>query len=265
MSDSNKVKTNREKYAERLKGKYPDREYADDEAMWAQANEDYDGYDKEISEYKDREKALSDMFANDPRSAAFMTNWRKGGDPAVELVRMYGQDFLEEMQDPEKLEAFAEANKEYAERVAKEKDLEKEYEENMSGVTLPTLERMRDDEGYSDDEIDEAMEFLAGVMMDGLRGKFTEESILMAMNAIHHDEDVSVAAREGEVKGRNAKIEERLRRRGRGDGTADLAGKNGGGRPRNAPEMGALDRYGEGNTTIWERGGEKRRPAKGYE
>ena len=81
MPDKTTVKSNREQYAERLKAKYPDREFADDEALWGQANEDYDGYDKELAGYKEREKAFSDLFTSDPRSAAFLTNWRKGGVP----------------------------------------------------------------------------------------------------------------------------------------------------------------------------------------
>ena len=43
------VKSNRERYTERLKAKYPDREFADDEALFGQINDDYDGYDKELS------------------------------------------------------------------------------------------------------------------------------------------------------------------------------------------------------------------------
>ena len=46
------VKSNRERYTERLKAKYPDKEFADDEALFAQINDEYDGLDKELSGYK---------------------------------------------------------------------------------------------------------------------------------------------------------------------------------------------------------------------
>lgn len=85
----------------------------------------------------------------------------------------------------------------------------------------------------------------------------------MALCAINHDDDVATAAREGEVRGRNTRIEERLRRGQRGDGTASLDGKNGGqSKSRDMPDLGVLNRYDDGGQTIWERGGEKRRPAK---
>ena len=257
-----KTQTNRERYAERLKAKYPDREFADDEALWGQANEDYDGYDKELSGYKEREKAFSDLFTSDPRSAAFLTNWRKGGNPAVELVRMFGDDFVEELKDPDKQEELAKASKEYAERVAKEKEFEEQYQNNIT-ETIDMLEKMKSEEGYTDDEIDEAMAFLSGIVRDGILGKFTPESLKMAFSAINHDRDVEVAAREGEVKGRNTRIEEKLRKRNSNDGTANLEGKNGGGgKKSDMPDLGALNRYDDGGQTIWERGNERRRPAR---
>ena len=49
MPNNTEVKSNRERYTERLKAKYPDREFADDEALFGQINDDYDGYDKELS------------------------------------------------------------------------------------------------------------------------------------------------------------------------------------------------------------------------
>ena len=261
MPDKERVTSNRDKFAERMKGKYPDKDFADDEALWGQVIEDYDGYDKDLSGYKEREKTFSDLFTSDPRSAAFLTNWRKGGNPVVELVRMFGEDFVEELKDPAKQEELSKASQDFAERVAKEKEFDELYKKNIS-ETRATVEAMQREDGLSDEEIDKAMEFLVGIMKDGVLGKFSPESIRMALAAINHDDDVATAAREAEVRGCNTRIEERLRRGQRGDGTANLDGKNGGGgKSRDMPDLGALNRYDDGGQTIWERGGERRRPA----
>ena len=257
MAENEEIKTNRDRYNERLKAKYPDKEYADDEAIFGQINEDYDNYDKELSGYKEREKALSDLFASHPRSAAFLMDWRKGEDPIVSMVRKFGDDFKEALEDPAKQEALAAANKEFADRIAKEEQYEAEYQNNIK-ETLSSLETMQREKGLSDDDIDGAMELLVGIVRDGIMGKFTPESVKMAIKAIKHDIDVEEADREGEVRGRNTRIEEKLRKEGRSDGTANLAGKNGGGsRKREMPDLGAIENnYGTQN--IWERGGEKR-------
>lgn len=259
MADAaEKIRSNRDRYTERLKTKYPDREFDDDEALFGQANDDYEEFGKELSGYHEREKALSDLFSSNPRSAAFLTDWRKGDDPIVSLVRKFGDDFKEALEDPEKQEALAAANKEYAERVAKEEEYEQEYKKNIS-ETLATLETMQQEDGLSDEDIDGAMEFLVGIMRDGLLGKFSRDSINMAIKAIKHDEHVEQADREGEIRGKNTKIEEKLRRDGQTDGAANLGGKHSGGSARPMPDLGAI---GHNNTSIWERGGEKRKSIK---
>ena len=122
MAESKEVKTKRELALERMKGKYPDKQFDDDEALFGQINDDYDDYDNQIQGYKDREQSFSDLFTSDPRSAKFLTEWRQGKNPAVALVEMFGDDFVEELKDPEKQEEVAEASKAYAESVSKEKD-----------------------------------------------------------------------------------------------------------------------------------------------
>ena len=96
-----------------------------------------------------------------------------------------------------------------------------------------------------------------------MMGKFSPETIEMIIKAQHYDNDVAQAGVEGEVRGKNAKVTETLRKPTRGDGTAQLDGKNGGGRRRQSmPDLGAIDRYADGNMSIFERGGEKRTPIR---
>ncbi len=219
------TKSKRDQFGERLKKKYPDREYADDEALFGQINDDYDDYDKELAGYRDREQKLSDMFTADPRSAYFLTSWRDGDDPAIALVRQFGTDIKEAIDDPERQEEIAAANKEFVERVAKAKELDEEYQSNLA-ESLQYLDQYQEENGLSDDEIDNIMVFLVGIIRDGIMGKFSPETIAMARKALNHDADVSEANHEGEVRGLNTKIEERLRSKSSGDGTPNLSGSN---------------------------------------
>lgn len=262
MPKNSEVKTNRDRYSERLKSKYPDKEFVDDEALFGQINDDYDSYDKEISEYREREKAFSDLFTSDPRSASFLTRWRKGEHPLVAMVRVFGPEAKEAFDDPEIQEQLVAASKEWTERVTEEDKYEEEYHKNIE-ETNAMLDEMEANNELTPEDTSEAISFLAGIVRDGIVGKFSRESILMALKAIRHDNDVEQADREGEVRGRNTKIEEKLRKGNRNDGTANLAGKNGGGKgaAREMPDMGALNRY-DGMQNIWERGGEKRKSIK---
>lgn len=260
--ENKQVKSKRELMNERLKSRYPDRDFADDEAIFGQISDDYDEYDKNLAGYQEREKAFSDMFTTDPRSAHFLTEWRKGGDPVVELVRQFGTDIKDAIDDPERLEAIAAANKEFVERVAKEKELEETYQQNVN-ESLKAIDEYQQRNGVSDEDIDKAMSLLVSIANDAVLGKFTPESLGMALKAINHDADVSAANHEGMVQGRNTKVEEKLRKPKSGDGTAPLGGTNGTApTSRTRPSLGALENFGDNNKTIWERGGEKRRSAR---
>lgn len=255
--DNKDVKTKRELAMERLSAKYPDKDFADEEVLFGQISDDYDDYDNQLNDYKSREGALADMFASDPRSATFFMRWKNGEDPAVNLVRMYGTEIKDAIEDPERQEAIAAANKEYLDRVTEESNYEKQYKENLE-ATNALLDELQEKEGLSDEEIDNIMERVITIVKDAVLGKFSAETIDMVRKAMGYDAAVAQAAHEGEVKGRNEKIEEKLRKRSTNDGTAMLDGKNGVAHKPVTPSMGAIDRVSD-NRSIWERGGMKRR------
>lgn len=226
MADNNEVKSRRDQHIERLRKRYPEKRFDDDEEIYGQISDDYDQYEQELEGYRGREKSLSDMFAADPRSAQFLTDMHNGTDPVLGLVRNFGMEIKDVLDDPEMQEKIAEANKEYVERVARSRKLDEEYDRNME-VTLERLRQFQSERGMSDGQIDKAVEFLLGVVRDGVMGKFSRETLDMACKALNYDADVASAGEEGIVAGRNAKITENLRKRDKGDGTAPLGGKNG--------------------------------------
>lgn len=248
-------RSNREKIVERYKNKYPDREFADDEQLFEQVNGDYDAYDKEIGEYKTREKTLQDLFRTDPRSARLFINWSNGGNPTTELVRQFGADIVASLNDPDKQEEIAAANQEFVERAAKSKALEEKYPDNLA-KSLEACDKMQKEKGYSDEQIDKAFELIERIMLDAVAGNFEPAYIEMAIKAIDYDNDVAAASESGEIRGRNAKIEEQMEKSRKGDGIpyggGNMAKANSGQRMGGA--LGRLD----STQSIWERGGEKR-------
>lgn len=216
-------RSKRDIVSDRLRQRHPDAVYDDDDALYSQINDDYDDYDSRIKNYEDREAKMADMFNSDPRSAAFLINWRDGEDPLVELVRQFGSDITEAANDPDRIEAIAEANKEYAERVAKNKELQEQYEINLE-ASLQALDDLEQNKGIPSEDIDAAMQLVLGIVHDGLVGVFKPETVMMALKAVHHDRDVQEAADNGEIRGRNAKIDMKLRERKEGDGVPQING-----------------------------------------
>lgn len=222
MAENENQKTKRELFAERLKGRYPDREFADDEAMYGQAGEDYDAYENELSGYRERESKLEELFAKDPKNAQFLADMARGEDPWLVVIERLGTDGITELlNDPEKKAAYEEANKRYAERLAKEKEIEAESDRNME-----ESQRVREelDAIHGVEAVDAALGVIDQMTKDAIMGKVTKEAVEMAMKIVNRDADLANARSEGEIAGRNAKIEERMRRQQTGDGMPQMGG-----------------------------------------
>lgn len=258
MPDNNTVKSKRDLAMERMRAKYPDKNFDDEESLFGQINDDYDDYDKRLSESQSREEAFSNMFTTNPKSARLMMEWKNGKDPVAALISIYGkEDILAAIEDPEKLEAIEQANKDFADKVAKNDEYEAQYEKNLP-ASLQAIETWAAERGVSDEDIDNAVTALSKLCGDFILGKIAPQSIEMMLKAKNYDADIEQAQLEGEVAGRNAKIEEKLRKGKKGDGTVPLNSRNEGREDQPKRDLGALNRYDDGNKSIFERGGEKR-------
>ena len=225
-SENKEVKSRRDQHLERMRKKYPDKKFEDDEEIFGQVSDDYDQYEQEIERYKGNEKSLSDMMSADPRSAQFLVDMHNGNDPVVSLIKNFGIEVKDVLDDPSMQEDIAKANKDYVDRVAKNKQLTEEYEKNF-GNSLEVLRQYQVEKGLSDEQIDELANTMLGVMTDMVVGKFTRETLDLFNKAINHDNDVAAASEEGEIAGRNTRITEDLRKSKKGDGTNPIGGRNG--------------------------------------
>lgn len=225
------VKSRRDLFHERLKAKYPDRQFDDDEAIFGQISDDYDEYDKQIAGYRENEEALSNMFNASPKAAA-LTMAFKDGDPLMKFVEMFGEDMLAAANDPEKKEELAKANNEYVTRVTENKKYEDEYNANLES-TIKTIEEFEQENGLAPEEIDNTiLPAISQIFSDYLVGKISKETLAMVRNAINHDTDVAQAGEEGLLKGKNAKIRAKMKEHSPSEGLpVHLGGGTGGGAP----------------------------------
>lgn len=253
--ESQPVKGKRDLYLESLKSRFPEKSFDSDDEIFGQAIEDNENNERELKGYREREKGLSDMFKKDPRVARYFSGVRKGEAPDIMLVRLYGKDIVDAANDPARMEEIAKANQEYLDRLAEEEKLGEEYKQNVA----TSLEALANS-GISDEDVDKALEHLAKMSLDFVKGNFSVDDVDMILKALNHDADVADASREGEVKGRNTRIVEKLRKQKEGDGLPIMTSGGGNVAPKKPelPDMGALNNYGDGNSNIWERGGYKR-------
>ena len=227
MAENNPVRSRRDQHLERLRTKYPDKRFEDDEEIFGQISDDYDAFEAENGAMKERERSLSNMFRENPQAAFILNDMREGKDPVMSLVRRLGIEVRDVIDDPAMQDKIEAANKEYLERVAKSKELDEEYERNMETTLNKTLPEYQQAHGLSDDEIDAIGAAWVQMIREGIMGILSTETITLIANALNHDADVANAQEEGEVAGRNAKIVERKRNSKKGDGITNLNGRNG--------------------------------------
>lgn len=213
-------KSRREMLNERMLSKYPDLDLNDDEAVSGRISDDFDEYDRRIGEFQANEDKLNGMMKADPRSAYLLASLDNGEDLIVSLVNLLGEDIRTILDDPE-----SEASKALVKRAAEGKERIAQSEANVE-ETKKVIAAWQEENGLSNEEGNQVLDFLQGVLEDGLKGIVSRESLDMGLNAIRHDDDVATAAEDAEVKGRNAKIDETLRKRNEGDGVAALDGAN---------------------------------------
>lgn len=238
MADINPVKSRRDQHLERLRTKYPDKKFEDDEEIFGQISDDYDQFEQENGAMKEREKAFSDMFTSNPKSARLMMEWKDGKDPVASLIRIYGkEDILAAIDDPAKVEALEEANKDFAKRVAQNREFEEQYDNNLP-ASLQAIEDWAQANGIEDGAVDSAVTTLSKICGDFILGKIETSTLEMIMKAQNHETDVENAREEGKVAGRNAKIVEKMRNSKKGDGIQNLNGRNnaGGGGAAKGPK-----------------------------
>jgi len=243
----------------RLVELYPERVFANDDELYDQivADRDRSRHEKyELDRLRDERKALNELFSRDPRSAAFLQRWRSGEDPAVILISEYGQsNILDAINDPEKISAIAKANEEYLDRVSQSEKLEAEYNTNLQ-TSLEAIDAWQEESGLSDEDVDDAIVRLAEIATDLVKGLIDISTVQLLIDGERHDTDLAEAAYEGEIRGRNAKIEEHLRQRKAGDGVPSISSGSDRLELQDRTDLSALERAG--NDDIFERGGYRR-------
>lgn len=264
MTEEEKKKSRMDKLKERVSGRYPNDTFETDDDYVGRFSDDYDAMEADYNKTKSDLEAANKMneqidklFNSDRRSARFVMDWASGKDPLVELYKRYGDEAVEVLQDPERLEEFKKEREAYLKEIT---DGEAASQSILDAVekSMDAIDALEESGEMSKEDIDRALEKYKDMATKYLKGEFGEEELRSVLLMLDHDKHVEEAGAAGELKGKNAKMTEKLRKPTPGDGMPDLDG--GGNLPQNdreAPDLGALNRF-EGEPDIFARGGERR-------
>lgn len=216
-TDNQEVVNYRSKVADRMKTRFPDRNY-DEEGqgndLYESVNQYMDESDQKIADYEGQIKSndewkqkFTNILKTDPKAARFFKEWAVSGNGAEAFRREYGSKAWEMMNTEEGAAMLAQITQEENEKQAQYDKAMEEFQQNYQ-TSLQSLDSWGNNRGLSDDEKVSVMESIIKIIEDGETGVYPESLFEAAYKAGHYDADVESARHEGEVAGRNAKIKE---------------------------------------------------------
>lgn len=204
----------RERYAAKNPGKEYGNEGADD-ALVADILSDLDEYDARLAEFEESQaqsKKMVDLFNRDPKSTKYMLAIASGeGNPLDYLLDIYGPDLLDALQSEEGRAKIVESNNKWLEKKSAEESTMQTRMDNYA-KSIDDLVAFASEKGLSDEQAMQVFEKVNQIGFDAIEGLYSRESYEMAYNAMNYANDVSKARMEGERDGRNARIEEKLKK-----------------------------------------------------
>lgn len=223
--ENQQVPDYRNELVSRMKSRYPDRNFDGSNGTDSPNNleqsiiEALDSQDSQISdmtsknkEYEEYSEKLNTLFAGSPRSAVFLNELAKTKNPAVAIYKAFGKEAYDSFVDGDASELIAKIESEDAKTRAEDEKWEQEKSENLK-KSFADLDAWGDEKGLNEDQKEETFMRFYNILADALVGKYGRDLFEMGWKADHYSDDVATARHDGEVTGRNAKIEAGTRKR----------------------------------------------------
>lgn len=220
----------------RMKERKPDTDWdaTDDDAMADMAMADYDEMSSMVDQYKQRDAAFDELAAKHPQAMMFLAQLAKGKSMREAIENSMEVSIEDLYNDPD----YPRAKEEKA---AKEAEAVK----NM----LAEIDKQAEEKGWTPEDVDQALEDFDEIIRAVEENKVTFDMLQLLHNGKRYDKDVAKALHEGEVNGRNAKIEETKRKKkASSDGLPALGGQSKGGESNKTLVRGGRNGVG---SDIW--------------
>lgn len=255
-TDIQEVKSNKQKWLDNFSKRHADVDQSDEDAYFGAINDDYDDYDSRIKSYEDDNKRVSEMLEANPAFAQMLVEAHNGGNPWKVLAKIGGQPLLDLMENPddeELAQTVLDGMNDYAEKVKESKSIEEEATANI-GASIDAMLEVSDENGMSDEQTQAMYKLWDTIQQGAIVNKVDKETWEMLAKAVMHDENVSAAETEGEMRGKNAKMSVEKNHIIKGASPSLLRGQGGnsGGSRQQSTDLGeAL------GSSIWDRDNEK--------
>ena len=189
-----------------MQERYPDEEWADDDAYEEKLTNHLTEAEAKLNEYKSNDEVISDLMERNPEFAMVIMAMRKGMPFEAALRRYLGDIFKDtvEEDDPD-WEALKKASDEFLAEKKKADDEIATRTANLEKSDLAFTEFVERNFPTEDEQIAFA-EYVRNTLSNIGMGDLSENIFDMFLKAYKHDTDVEDAKEAGAIEARNEKI-----------------------------------------------------------
>lgn len=208
----------RSQLTERMQSQYPDRNFGTgdspdgtdslEQAIWDYIQES----DTRSTELTGKLDKLKDLFNTSPRASVFLNTLASTQNPAQAIYEAYGKEAHDAFVSGDATDTIAAIEAEDAKAKAEEDQFLEEKKANLN-KSIEDLQAFGEEKGLSTDQQVDLFVRVHKMLQDAFDGIYPREIFEAMLRADNYENDVNSARQEGEVNGRNAKINEMTRRR----------------------------------------------------
>lgn len=194
------------RWKQHLSQKYPDRQFEDDSEAENAFYEDYEATNSKLAEAELNNKKVYELIESNPALADVIITMSEGVPFEIALARNVD---LEALMPKDGEQNFDTIQQEFEGRKKRLEESRKRIEtvESNREKSSQTAQEFYASKQMSDTEVKEFMDFVDNLFDGIFNGDISSKTLEKLYQAYKYEEDVQGALEQGEVNGRNAKIE----------------------------------------------------------
>ena len=173
----------------RIKGAYPDEEFADDEAFYSKAMEQLDNLEQYRNSNIEANKLLMEVFNAEPVIIQVLEDVGKGASFREAISRYFSPEELTPMEGDPDYEGWTKNAEARSKRLADNEIANKTRAEN-SEFTMKEIQAFAKENNIPNDQAEEVLTRIGEVLDEIYTGKITKTFLNSMLRAFNYDNDV---------------------------------------------------------------------------
>jgi hypothetical protein len=213
----------KEKFFERVKKSFPGQEFTSEEEMMEATMSHLNDLEIYVQENDEANEKVVAVLKEQPEIGEIIRDMSKGATFEEALARHVDIEALKPAEGDPDFEKWEQARKDRKSRIKAAKEFQLMLHQNRVS-SAKNVEKFRTEKQLSEPEMNEFAGTLQKTLSDIMDGHYTVDFLNMMYKALKYDEAVEENRRQGEIKGKNAKIEElKGKKDDKGDGIPHVA------------------------------------------